>query len=449
MFSRAVFLAASIAVTMTSIAAPAPAGAAPIEIPFWHSMESQLGIDVGQIADKFNASQSDYKIVPIYKGNYEQSLAAGIAAYRAGDAPAILQVYEVGTATMMAAGKAIKPVYEVMHDAGVPLDSKTFVGPVAGYYSEGKTDRLMSMPFNSSTPVLYYNKDAFKKAGLDPNVAPRTWTDVATDAGKLRASGMSCGYSTGWQSWVQLENFNAWNGIPFATDDNGFGGTGAQLSIDNPLDVHHITFLSDMAKKGTFTYVGRKDEVTSKFYNGDCGIITTSSGSLANIKKYAKFTFGVGFMPVDATVKGAPQNAIIGGASLWVMGGKSPEVYKGVAKVLAFLTSAPIMAQWHQETGYLPVTTAAYQLTEKQGFYSAHPEASVAIKQMYQKAPLPFTRGLRLGYMPQIRDVIDEELEYVWNGKKTPQEALASATTRGDELLRRFAATTNTVSDAK
>ncbi len=448
MFSRALFLATSVAVMTSSITA-APAAAAPIEIPFWHSMESQLGVDVGQIADKFNASQSDYKVVPIYKGNYEQNLAAGIAAYRAGSAPAILQVYEVGTATMMAAGKAIKPVYDVMHDAGIPLDAKTFVGPVAGYYSEGKGDRLVSMPFNSSTPVLYYNKDAFKKAGLDPNVSPRTWNDVATDAEKLRASGMSCGYSTGWQSWVQLENFNAWNGIPFATDDNGFDGTGAQLAITNPLDVRHITFLADMAKKGTFTYVGRKDEVTSKFYSGDCGIVTTSSGSLANIKKYAKFSFGVGFMPVDSSVKSAPQNAIIGGASLWVMGGQSPEVYKGVAKFLAFLTSPAIMAQWHQETGYLPVTTAAYQLTEKQGFYRDNPQASVAIKQMYEKPPLPFTRGLRLGYMPQIRDVIDEELEYVWSGKKTPQEALASASSRGDELLRRFAATTKTVSDAK
>ncbi|MGP6156441.1 MAG: sn-glycerol-3-phosphate ABC transporter substrate-binding protein UgpB [Vulcanimicrobiaceae bacterium] len=416
------------------------AGAA-TEIPFWHSMESELGVRVDEIAAKFNASQSDYKVVPIYKGNYEQSLAAGIAASRAGDAPAILQVYEVGTATMMHAGAAIKPVYQVFADAGVPLDVKEFVPAIASYYSEGKEGHLMSMPFNSSTPVLYYNKDSFRKAGLDPNKPPRTWAEVAADAAKLKASGSSCGYSTGWQSWVQLENFNAWQGIPFATEDNGFEGTDAKLQIANPLDVKHIGLLAEMAKQGTFTYVGRKDEATAKFFSGDCGIVTTSSGSLANIVKYAKFPFGVSFMPVDSSVKGAPQNAIIGGASLWVMGGQPPEVYKGVAKFLAFLSSPEIAAQWHQDTGYLPVTTAAYRLSKSQGFYDKHPEAEVAIEQMNQKPPLAWTRGLRLGYLPQIRTVIDEELENVWGGKKSPQEALESAVSRGNDLLARFAHT--------
>lgn len=408
------------------------------EIQFWHSMESALGEEVNAIAQQFNASQHDYKIVPIYKGNYEQGLAAGIAAYRAGNAPAILQVYEVGTATMMGAGKAIKPVWEVMKDAGVPFDEKTFVPTVASYYSDSKTDHLVSMPFNSSTPVLYYNKDAFKKAGLDPNQPPRTWPEVAADAAKLKASGMACGFTTGWQGWVQIENYSAWHGLPIATRNNGFDGLDAVLEFNGKQQIKHIAFLHDMVKKGTFTYVGRKDEATSKFYSGDCGIITTSSGALANIAKYAKFRYGVGMMPYDPDVKGAPQNAIIGGASLWVMGGKSPEVYKGVAEFLKFLTSPEIAAKWHQDTGYLPVTTAAYQLTEKQGFYARHPGADVAIKQMLNKPPLPYTRGLRLGNMPQIRMVVDEELESVWSGKKTPKAALDSAVARGNVLLRRF-----------
>jgi sn-glycerol 3-phosphate transport system substrate-binding protein len=408
------------------------------EIQFWHAMESELGERVNAIADQFNASQSEYKIVPVFKGTYDQTLAAGIAAYRSGDAPAILQVYEVGTATMMQAKKAVIPVYDVMKNAGVPLDEKDFVPTIASYYSDAKTGHLVSMPFNSSTPVLYYNRDAFKKAGLNPDEPPKTWPEVAADAAKLKASGMTCGFTTGWQGWIQIENYSAWHAAPIATLNNGFDGTGAQLEINKPLQVAHIAFLQNMVKQGTFTYVGRKDEATAKFYSGDCGIMMGSSGALANVQKYAKFQYGTGMMPYDPSVKGAPQNAIIGGASLWVLAGKNPEVYKGVAKFLAYLSSPAVAAKWHQDTGYLPVTKAAYDLTRQQGFYEKHPGADTATRQMLNKPPLPYTKGLRLGNMPQIRTVMDEELEQVWIGTKTPQQALDSANARGNELLRRF-----------
>jgi sn-glycerol 3-phosphate transport system substrate-binding protein len=428
----------SLALGGALLAGVSHAAFAATEIQFWHAMEAALGERLNDIAAQFNASQSDYKIVPVFKGSYDQTLAAGIAAYRSGNAPAILQVYEVGTATMMQAKKAVLPVSDVFKQAGVPLDEHAFVPTIASYYSDAKTDELVSMPFNSSTPVLYYNKDAFKKAGLDPNQPPTTWDQVAADAAKLKAAGMSCGYTTGWQGWVQLEEYSAWQGAPYASRNNGFDGTDAVLEFNKPLQVAHIQFLQNMEKAGTFTYVGRKDEATSKFYSGDCGIMTTSSGALATIRKYAKFDFGTGMMPYDPSVKGAPQNAIIGGASLWVLAGKDPNVYKGVAKFLAYLTSAPVAAKWHQDTGYLPVTTAAYDLTREQGFYAKNPGTDTAIKQMLNKPPLPYTKGLRLGNMPQIRTIVDEELEQVWAQKKTPQEALDSAVSRGNPLLRRF-----------
>ena len=360
-------------------------------IPFWHSMEGELGKEVDSLAQRFNDTHPDYKIVPVYKGNYEQSLSAGIAAFRTGNAPALLQVYEVGTATMMAS-KAIKPVYEVFKDAGINFDESQFVPTVSGYYTDSKTGHLLSQPFNSSTPVLYYNKDAFKKAGLDPEQPPKTWQDLAEYTAKLKAAGMKCGYASGWQGWIQIEN----------------------------------------------SYFGRKDESTEKFYNGDCAITTASSGSLADIRHYAKFNYGVGMMPYDADVKGAPQNAIIGGASLWVMQGKDNGTYKGVAEFLDFLAKPENAAEWHQKTGYLPITKAAYDLTREQGFYSKNPGADIATRQMLNKPPLPFTKGLRLGNMPQIRTIVDEELESVWTGKKTPQQALDSAVERGNQLLRRF-----------
>ena len=406
-------------------------------IPFWHSMEGELGKEVDSLAQRFNEANPDYKVVPVYKGNYEQNLAAGIAAFRTGNAPAILQVYEVGTATMMAS-KAIKPVYQVFSDAGIQFDEKQFVPTVSGYYTDAKTGHLLSQPFNSSTPVLYYNKDAFKKAGLDPEQPPKTWQELAADTAKLKAAGMKCGYASGWQGWIQLENFSAWNGLPFATKNNGFDGTDATLEFNKPQQVKHIALLEEMNKKGDFSYFGRKDESTEKFYSGDCAITTASSGSLADIRQYAKFNYGVGMMPYDADIKGAPQNAIIGGASLWVMGGKDKETYTGVAKFLDFLTKPEIAAEWHQKTGYLPITTAAYDLTRQQGFYDKNPGADIATRQMLNKPPLAFTKGLRLGNMPQIRTIVDEELESVWTGKKSPQQALDSAVQRGDQLLRRF-----------
>lgn len=400
-------------------------------------MGAQLGVHLNEIVDKFNASQNKYKIVPIFKGNYEQSMAAGIAAYRAGDAPAILQVYEVGTATMMAAKQAIVPVYQVFQKSGVPFSAGELIPTIAGYYSTAQG--LASMPFNSSTSVLYYNKDAFQKAGLDPNKPPTTWDEVQADAAKLKSSGMPCGFTTGWQGWIQIEQFSAWEGLPIASYQNGFTGLGAVLEFNGPVQVAHIAMLQQMAKDGTFTYVGRKDEPTPKFYSGDCGILMESSGSLADISKYSKFHYGVAMMPYVPR-KGAPQNAIIGGASLWVLNGKSPDVYKGVAEFFKFMASPQIAAQWSAETGYLPITKGAYQYLQKSGFYAQHPGSDTAIRQMLLHPPLPWTRGLRLGYMPQIRTIVDEELESVWAQKKTAKEALDDAVTRGDQLLRRFQA---------
>ncbi|MCC3720856.1 sn-glycerol-3-phosphate ABC transporter substrate-binding protein UgpB [Rouxiella badensis] len=408
------------------------------EIPFWHSMDGELGKEVNSLADRFNQTHPDVKIVPVYKGKYDQNLAAGIAAYRTGNAPAILQVYEVGTATMMAS-KAIKPVYQVFADAGLKEDVSQFVPTVSGYYSDSQ-GRLLSQPFNSSTPVLYYNKDAFKKAGLNPDQPPKTWQELEQDTAKLKEAGMKCGYASGWQGWIQIENFSAWHGLPVATKNNGFDGTDAVLEFNKPEQIKHIQFLEDMNKKGEFTYFGRQDESTAKFYNGDCGMTTASSGSLADIRQYAKFNYGVGMMPYDADVKGAPQNAIIGGASLWVMKGKDAATYKGVAEFLQFLTTPAIAAEWHQKTGYLPVTTAAYELTKQQGFYDKNPGSDVATRQMMNKPPLPFTKGLRLGNMPQIRTIVDEELEGVWSGQKTAKQALDESVQRGNLLLRRFEA---------
>ena len=407
------------------------------EIQWWHSMGGALGDKVNEIAQKFNASQSEYKVVPVYKGQYDESMTAAIAAYRAGNPPGILQVFEVGTATMMAAHGAIMPVYKLMAEQHEKFNPKDYLPAVTSYFSDTHGN-LLSMPFNSSTQVLYINKDAFEMAGLNPNQPPKTWPELVKDAEKLKAAGVPCAFTTGWQSWVQLESFSAWHNVPFATLQNGFGGLGTRLEFNGPVQVMHIQNLANMAKKGLFTYAGRKDEPTGKFQSGECAMETTSSGSYANIKATAKFAFAVGPLPYYPSVKGAPQNTIIGGATLWVMTQKNPDVYKGIAKFFTFLSSPEIQLDWHKSTGYVPITLAAYELAKKEGLYQERAGFDTAIKELTNKPPTPNSRGLRLGNFVQIRNVIDEELESVWSGQKTAKQALDEAVKRGNELLVRF-----------
>lgn len=406
------------------------------EIQWWHSMPGALGEWVNDLAKDFNASQKEYKIVPTFKGTYDESMTAAIAAYRAGNAPHILQVFEVGTATMMASKGAIVPVGKVMADAGVKFDPAGYVPAVAGYYT-APNGQMLSFPFNSSTTVFHYNKDAFKAAGLNPDVPPKTWIEVAQAAAKLKAAGHACPFTTTWVSWTQLESFSAWHNVEFATKGNGMRGTDARLVFNTPLHVRHIENLANMAKQGLFVYKGRGNTADATFVSGECAMATATSALYGSVKRNGKFASGISTLPYYPDVQGAPQNTVIGGASLWVMAGKKPAEYKGVGQFFAYLSKPEVAARSHQRTGYLPVTIASYELTDKSGFYKQNPGTDVAVTQMIRKTT-DKSRGIRLGNFVQIRTIIDEELEQVWAGKKTAKEALDAAVKRGNEQLVRF-----------
>src|SRR5262245_11832182 len=409
------------------------------EIQWWHSMGGALGERLAELAGKFNSSQKDYKIVTVFKGTYPESMTAAIAAFRAGNAPHLLQVFEVGTATMMAARGAVVPVAKVMADAKEPFDPKAYLPTVVGYYTDAKGN-MLSFPFNSSTIMFYVNKDAFKKAGLDPNKPPRTWKEVRAAGDKLKAAGQGCVYTTSWPSWMHIENFSAWHNVPIGTKDNGMGGTDAQFVINSPLHVRHIAMLGEMAKQGQFTYAGRTNQGDAKFTSGECAMYSGSTGAQATIRKGAKFDWSINLIPYHDDVKGAPQNSIIGGASLWVMGGKKPEEYRGVAKFFAYLSRPEVQMEWHTATGYVPITQAAYELTRKSGFYQKDPGAELAVKQLTNKPPTANSKGLRFGNFVQGRTVIEEEMEAVFASKKDAKTALDDAVKRGNEILRQFEA---------
>ena len=406
------------------------------EIQFWHAMTSVLGERVNEMAAKFNASQSDYVVKAVPKGTYPETLNAAVAAYRAKQPPHIVQVYEVGTQTMLSSG-AVYPVYQLMKDHGVAIDWNDLIGPVKSYYSTG--GNLYSMAFNSSTPILFYNKDLFKKAGL-ADTPPATWDEVEAIAKKLTGAGAKCGFSAAWPSWTLVENMHALHDQPFADHANGFDGLATRLQINGAFGVTMMELLQRGAKEGWFTYNGRLNKAEANMGGGECGIFLSSSAYIGNLTRASdgKFTWGTGPLP---RMSGYPQgNSIIGGATLWVMKGAKPEEYKGVAQFFKYVASTENQAWWAGVTGYLPLTNAAAKALEASGHYAKNPNQKTAVSQMNTGKTTPNSQGIRLGNFTSIRDAIEEQMENIFSGAKTPKQGLDDAVAKSSEILKEFAA---------
>ena len=418
-----------------------PSGAqSRVQIEFWYGLGQPLGGLIEKIVADFNASQTQYQVNPSFKGSYPETMVGAIAAFRAGNAPHIVQMFEVGTATMMAARGAVKPVHELMKETGVTFDPNAYVPAVKGYYSL-PDGRMVSMPFNSSTTIMFYNKDAFKKAGLDPAKPPQTWPDLIAAAKKIKAaSAAPCAFTTAWPTWAQFEQFSAIHDVPLATKANGMAGLDAELKFNSPLHVKHVQNLVEMQKDGTFKYGGRDGAGDALFPSGECAMIHASSGLRARILREAKFEWGAAMLPYWPGTPNAPKNSIIGGASFWVMTSptRKPEEYKGVAEFFRFISQPDVVAKWHTDTGFLPVTIAGYEKVKASGFYQQNPGTDIPYLQLTRTQPSENSRGLRLGNMPEIRNIIQEELEKAFQGQQTAQQALDNAVQRGNVVLRNF-----------
>jgi sn-glycerol 3-phosphate transport system substrate-binding protein len=427
-----------------ALAASVTTAVAQTEVHWWHAMGGENGAKLEEIVAGYNASQQDFVVVPTFKGTYPETMTAAIAAFRAGEQPAIVQVFEVGTGTMMAAQGATYPVYQLMADMGEPFDPAAFLPAVVGYYTDTEGN-MLSMPFNSSTPILYYNKDVFEKAGLDRETPPKTWEEMEQFSRQIIDSGAApCGFTTAWISWIQTENLSAWHNQPIGTMENGFGGLGAELTVNGPVQVRHWENLARWQQDGLFQYggPGGGDDAPPKFYSQECAIYFNSSAGRAGVVANATdFEVGYGMLPYYSDVEGAPQNSIIGGATLWVLQGKDEEVYRGVADFFTYLSSPEVQADWSQFSGYLPITQAAYDYSKEQGFYEANPGTELSIQQITLNEPTENSKGLRFGNYVQVRDIIDEEFQALLAGDKDAQAALDAVVERGNALLRDFEAT--------
>ncbi len=424
----------------TATAAPRPTPPpGRVVVEFWFGLGKPLGDVLETMVMNFNKSQTTYYVDPIFKGGYADTMNAAIAAFRAGKAPHMVQMFEVGTATMMAAKGAIKPVHELAKETGWNLDPNIYIPAVRGYYSEG--DKMISMPLNSSTPMMYYNVDAFKKAGLDPAKPPKTWTELRAAAKKLVDSGATkCGFTFEWPTWTQLENFSAIHNVPLATKSNGMLGMDAELRFNSDLHVRHLQTLMDMGKEGSFKYGGRDGAATVLFPSGECGIIHASSAAQARITRESQFAWSMTFLPYYDDVPGAPINSIIGGASVWVMNspGRTAEEFKAVSEFFKFISKPEVDAWWHQETGYVPITHGGNDKTKADGFYQKNPAAALPYQQLTRGKATENSVGLRLGNMPEIRIIVYEEWEKAFQGQQTAKQAMDNAVRRGNEVLRTF-----------
>jgi sn-glycerol 3-phosphate transport system substrate-binding protein len=404
------------------------------EIHWWHAHTGFLGGRVNDLVTKFNAGQNDFEVKAVYKGSYPEALTAAIAAYRAKTQPHLLQGQEIATQTLLSSG-AIYPVYQLMKDQGIAIDWNDFLSVVFSYYS--KDNNLYSMPFNSSTVILYYNRSIFKKAGLDPTKAPATYEEVEKAARACVKSGATkMGFTTAWPSWALVENAHAWHDQPFADQGNGFKGLASQLKINGPFGLKMMTMLARWQKEGIYTYSGRGSKGDQPIINGEAAIGMASTALVGTLTKTAKFDWGTGRMPRMA---GYPQgNSIIGGASLWVMKGLKTEEYKGVAKFLEFLGKPEQQAWWHAQTGYLPISKAALKALPADHFQK-NPDMWTAFNQIMSGKTTDNSKGIRLGNFSAVRDNIEAEMENVVAGKKTPKQGLDDAVKKGGEILKEFA----------
>jgi sn-glycerol 3-phosphate transport system substrate-binding protein len=425
---------------VVALPAAAQTKAGPVEIQFWMGLTGLGGELLQKYGEEFNKTQNDYRVVVSFKGQYPEQRAAAIAAYRAGNPPHIMQMFDAGSGDMMSARGAIVPVSEVFKRAGLPFNPADFIAPARGYYGLPNGD-LLSMPFNVSTTVLFYNKDAFRKAGLDPEKPPRTWPELISAAQQIRkTNAAACGFTTTWLAWIMLEQFSSRHNLPIGTQGNGRAGLNTELTFNTPLHRKMVQTLVDMQKDKSFDYGGRSNDAAAKFISGECAMLTQSSGGLGAIARDAKFAFGTAQLPYWPEAKGAPFATTIGGASLWVFSApnRSQAEFQGVAQFLNYLRSTPVMTDWAKQTGFLPATTAAFKAMQDEGFFAKNPGRDVPILSLTNMPTGEHTNGYRFGRWTEIRDVYHEEVEKALQGKQNANEALQNAQRRGNALLRAF-----------
>ncbi|MBC2886527.1 extracellular solute-binding protein [Ochrobactrum sp. CM-21-5] len=405
-----------------------------IKIEWWNAANGRLADITNQLIANFNASQDKYEVVGVGKGNYEETMAAMVAAYRVGQQPVLVQAAERGFTTMYSSG-AVIPVPELMQKEGYDIDWSDFVAPVAGFYVvDGKP---AAMPFNSSTPIFWYNADHFKAAGFEKPA--ETWQEVERQLYAIKEKGISkCSMALANDFyWSLIENYAAIHDQPYGTKENGFGGLDTEFVFNkSPLIVGQLERLHKWMNDGVLQIAGQGLSPEQLYVSGTCSTLVASTAAHATVESGAKFNWNATFLPHEEGI--APKNSTIGGGALWVLKGKSEDEYAGAAAFLNFVASPETQVWWSKQTGYVPITNAAYGKAKTEGYFKEHPTREIAILQLTRGTPTDNSRGFRFGNHNQAMALLVEEIQGVWTGEKTAQQALDSAAARGNQVLRQY-----------
>ncbi|WP_424928291.1 extracellular solute-binding protein [Amaricoccus tamworthensis] len=419
------------------LAGTAGAASAQTEIHWWHAMSGHLGEVVEEIAARYNDSQDEYTLIPTYKGGYEDTMTAGIAAFRAGEQPNLIQIFDAGAATIINAPGATIPVADLMAEHGDGFDPTDYIEGVRYFYADSD-GKMIGMPFNSSTPLLYYNKDALAEAGFD--APPSTWEEFEEMAPAIKEAGYEA-LAQSHSPWIFAENFHSRHNIQMATENNGYDSTDVEILYNNPDLKMHWTKVKEWLDNGWYGFYGREwGDNQDAFVQKKAAMWLGSSGSFGGLQASADFEFGAAYLPYWTSITEEPYGTFIGGAALFTLSGKSDEENAGVADFLDFLTSPDMQYYWHKETGYVPITSAAYELAKSDGYYETTPDAEIGILQLTQPGG-EWTKGYRLGYYVQIREVMYKEFDNIFSGQSSVDEAFEAIESESNDLLERFNAT--------
>ncbi len=425
---------------MVLLATAQMASAEKVKFEYWYGLTGDLGAVVAETCARFNASQDAYEAVCVGQDGYDKAVQNTIAAFRAAKHPTLLQSFDAGTADLMLSGE-FYPVTKLMADTGVTIDWADYFPAIGNYYSSSKGE-FFSMPWNSSTPVYYFNKDQFAKAGITE--APITWEGMEGAFVKLKESGQACGWAYAPSVWIDMEQFSMANNVPVASNNNGYDGLDTELLFNTTL---HVKYMQDVQRWLADGYAMMRTQAAGKtardsFVEGECSVFFSSIADHNTIHKLKpSFGWDVQVIPTYEGVE--RKNTVVGGASLWVLSGKTDDEYKAAANYLAFLATKPEQQFLLENSGYIPVTKSTYDALLAEGFYAKEPyiNRDIAMKSLTWSEPTELTRGIRLGGMIQIRAEWLAEVEAAFAGQKTMQEALDTAVARGNDHLARFAKT--------
>ncbi|GAA4322870.1 extracellular solute-binding protein [Pigmentiphaga soli] len=408
---------------------PDPSG--PFEIQVWHALNPEEAGEFDSLVQRFNEQGHGFTVKVVASPSQQELISQGLAAVRAKRPPHLIEISDNHSPEFIAQHGAILPLYELL--AKYPIrDLRWFLPQTTASMRDAKGN-LLALPWMTEIPIYLYNRDLYQKAGLNPDAPPRTWREMQTHLVALQQSGVSCPYATSDQSWIHIENLAALHNVALATKNNGLDGSGALLMTNDLLHVRHLALMMSWVRSTLFPVRSAGDQADLQFASGDCAVLTSGSSALATVQAKAHFSYGVAPLPYYDEEASRPSNPFVGGSSFWALGGHSVAEQKAVAQFIAYLASPVVAAEWHQKTGFLPLTEAAFRASDV-SYYKNLPGAEAVISAM-SNPPGKFTRGFRLSHYDAVSRILDEELDDVWSGRKPPKQGLDDAVARANALI--------------